>query len=355
MAHPPARRPRAVRWRRVAATLLAVVAVVAAVAAAAAAEHRRHRTVGLGPGPRTFVADAVMTPLDAPGLVAPVAIGRTRRGGFALDGATRRLVPVGPRSRGGTTAHDGPPPPWRRPALADNGHADDVVTVLDLGGAALHSLPSDGPPPPPRPLAGIAPAMAGCVLEDGSAVLLTEGIDDALASVAPDGRVRWRRRLPWVEVQARPPIARQGFAAVGPDRRSCVIALAFGPGWAWVDRHGAVRRMGTWRDRALPPAVRTVPGGTRLVGGGPVVHAIAVRGDTLDAVAAGPTGLALRTMDRIALTTGAYLGSVRLPRPVTAIVPSSDGWLALAVREGRAVPVTLRIAPRRVGFGGPGR
>lgn len=352
MARHPARRTRALIPRR---TVIAALVVLAATAVMASAERRVRSAGAYLPGTRVFVADAVLSPLDIPGLIAPVGIVRTRRGAVVLDGATRRLVrldPVGARAdrRSDTTVV-----PWRTPVLADGGGRFRGADVLDVAGAALHHVPDAAGAPVRRSLRAASAPMAGCLLDDGTTMLLTEGVADALTAIGPDGRVRWRRPLPWPEVEHRSSLVRQGFMVAGADGRSCVVALAFGPGWAWIDRHGAVRTMGAWLDRSPPPTVREVPGGTRLVRGVPVVHGATVRADTLEVVAAGPTGLALRTVDRFSLSSAAYLGSVRLPRPTGALMPVEAGWIALAMRGGRHEPVRLTVRRRPVGFGGPER
>lgn len=352
MARPPARRLRPVSRRRAGAAALVVLSAVAIMAAG----ERRVRAAGrYGPGPRTFVADAVASPLDVPGLVAPVALTRARGSMFILDGATRRLVPLDRGAPRGASTGDAGPPPWRLPVPIDATAAADAVSILDAAAATLYRTDAAGRVLGRRSLAAVSPPMAGCLLDDGSVILLTEGADDALASVGADGQVRWRRPLPWPEAQARHALARQGFTALGRDGRSCVIALAFGPGWLWIDRHGAIRALGDWRDRAPSPRVRSVRSGARLTGGTPVAHAITLRDDTLEVVVAGPTGVPLRVVDRIALASGRYLGSVLLPRVVTALTAVPGGWVAIALRGGRAEPVRFALRDRRVGIGGSAR
>jgi hypothetical protein len=311
-------------------------------------------------GPRPRSADAVAPSrvitlradvtahVAAEPALAPVRVVASGRRALVLDAAHRRLAEWTSTRDG--VRHVGPTlgaASRQVVALAD------TVAVLDPQAARLVQLAADVAVRRVE-LPRVPGLAAACPFGDGSWLLLTDHATDALLRVAADGQVRWRRPLPWAPVSRWPALARQGL--VVPARGGCVLAMAFGPGWATVDTAGRYTTVMPYRETMPVPRRRRLRGGEGLTARAPLVGDASLRGDTLELLVGGATAAAWRTLDRYHVRTGGYLGSVALPGPVRAITAVPGGWIAIVPTPGG--PRLARLAPAdggRVGNAGRSR
>lgn len=293
-----------------AAVIAVVVLLAIAVACDAARARPRTDAVARPPSSRRVVAEAnVARHVAADPVLAPVRLVAHGATLFVLDAAQGRVA------RWDDTVH------WFSPRVSRAPHAVSgaagVVGVLDARDARLTELDLRGRIVSRLGLAHVPTAFAACRFADGGWLLLSADAAEPLVRLERDGRVAWRRALPWPVVSEWPAALRQGVVAAW--RGGCVVGMAFGPGWVVVEPDGRMPTVMPWRDPPLPPRRARVP----------LVADLAVRGDTAEVLVAGPTAEAFRTIDRYHLRTGAYLGAVRLPRPVRAMAAIPDGWGAI--------------------------
>jgi hypothetical protein len=291
---------------------------------------------------------AVRSHVTAAPALAPVRLSATGAHVLVLDAAHRRLA-----TWQGEVSHVGPVLGRRPLQLAPDG---DVLGVFDPHDARITIVHADGRVRQRIGLAHLPATYGACAFGDGTWLLLTAD-STALWRIGPRGEVRWRRPLPWPQVTAWPELARQGLLL--PTPQGCVVAMAFGPGWATIDREGRLTTAIPYRETAPSPRRRRVRGGEVLASKAPLVADATRHGDTLDLLVAGRTADAWRMLDRYHVRTGAYLGSVRLPGPVRAIAAEPLGWVAIVPtprgpRLARLVP-EAGPAPRPPSVGNLGR
>ncbi|MDX2184941.1 MAG: hypothetical protein SFW08_13270 [Gemmatimonadaceae bacterium] len=267
-------------------------------------------------------------------LVSPVRLAAVGDSAFVLDAAHRavfrlwwrtpnapQLAPTALRGQAGTYV-----------AASANG----AVALLDHAQGRI--VTARGAVRTYTPIAHLPSPFAVCPLAGGDAIVLTGGVDSALVRVTPQGTVVWARRWPWAERAESPALARQGMFAPTPQGSSCVLASVFGAGWAVVDADGHAVRTTSYRVAEGPPEVRRHAGAERLTSGVPAAGDVTVRGDTVEVLAVGRSVFAWQQIDRYALGSGQYLGSVRLRERVGGIAAAPGGWFTI-VRGQRGTAI----------------
>jgi hypothetical protein len=243
-------------------------------------------------------------------MLAPVRLAAVGAQVIVLDAAHRRLATWDSTVR------------WLSPPVSRAPHhlsaRSPVIGTLDAHDARLTIVARDGGLRGRIALGRLPTVLASCPFADGGWLVLTTDVAHALTRVESDGRVSWQRTLPWPDVARRPAALRQGV--LHPWRGSCIVALAFGPGWAVVSPDGELPTVMPLRD---PLSMRRAPTA-------PLLADATTHGDTLELLVAGTSPEAFRLLDRYHLVTGAYLGTVRLPGPVRSVTAVPDGWAAIA-------------------------
>lgn len=330
---PPRRTAGAARLLRACAAL--VVAALALGIGCELAGTRPRGSAALAPSRVITMRTEVTAHVAAEPALAPVRIVAAGGRALVLDAAHRRLAEW-------TATHDAVMHvgPTLGPASRQIVAIADTVAVLDPQAARLVQVTADvavGRLDLPQ-VPGLA---AACPFGDGSWLLLTDHATDALLRVGADGQIRWRRPLPWAPMSRWPALARQGL--VVPTADGCVLAMAFGPGWATVDTTGRYTTVMPYRETMPVPRRRRLRGGEGLTARAPLVGDASLRGDTLELLVGGATAAAWRTLDRYHVRTGGYLGSIALPGPVRAITAVPGGWIAIVPTPGG--PRLARLAP----------
>jgi hypothetical protein len=343
-AHGRQVRSRPTRGRPLALLAIATLGVVGLVAAADGARRGGPR------GPRTTTRaasahDARLPPTSAwparPAWrvadgtwIAPVHL-RGHGGRLVVYDAGRARVEVRDAESG--AVH------WRA-AVGTPGSSPDVrfvhldrdggAVVLDAAARTLYRWDADGAPRPGLALTalGRAPVLAGCVVRDGGVVLLVEARDAPLVHLAADGRVEWRRPLPWPTLRGQPTLSWQARAVPTADGASCLLAPLFGDALAGVSADGAVHRV-PLPAPVDPPDIqrRRGPGGRTVeaVGRSPLALLdVAVHGDTVE-VLEGHGPFAGTAATRLLLPDGHLVERRRLPQPAVGIAADGGGWILL--------------------------
>lgn len=287
-------------------------------------------------------ATRVASHVGADPVLAPTRLTTAPSHVAVLDAAHRRLAWWDPRLPHAAPRHVGPA--LGRAPTQVVAHRDGFG-VLDPRDARLTLVDHDGRVRRRIGLAHLPQPLAACPFDDGGWLVLTA--DDSLPLVRVDstGAPRWRRALPWAAVRGWPALARQGVLV--PAAHGCVVALAFGPGWAMVEPDGRLPTVMPLRETSTGLAPRGRWGRTQARA--PLVADATVHGDTLELLVAGTTAEAWRLLDRYHLRTGAYLGAVRLPGPVRAVSAVPDGWVAIVPTPRGARLAHLAIASPSVG------
>jgi hypothetical protein len=304
-----------------------------------------------GAAPRRVVTHVaqVVRMAEPEAFLAPVRLAPLARGAVVLDAAQRAVVPWPTLGAATGVAGDA-----LGPAPAHVTARDGEVSVLDPRASRIVRVA--GMRVVGRvPVAHAGEAFAACAMGHGQWLVLTADPDSALVAVNAAGQVTWRRPLPWPEAQQRSALGRQGMLV--PADTGCVLVMAFGPGWAWVQPNGRMSTVVPLLDTGRPPTVRVRRGVARLIA--PVMTAAdaAVLGDTVLVLATGPRAHG-RLLDRYHLRTGAYLGSVQLPGSAAAIAWSPSGLTVVAQHTEGPRLALLRLMPagqdKTLGMGNQG-
>lgn len=191
-----------------------------------------------------------------------------------------------------------------------------------------------------------------CALTD-STVLLTMG-EAPLVVLDRAGRELHWPLYPWLALRDSSVMLQQTVVASSPAATGCLIAQAFGGGFATTDDGLRFRVFETPEAVALPHVVETVDStaasvtrSTRLVD--PVAAAIqAAVTDTLAIIAfGGATPVREGLIDVYDRRSGAYLGSAKVGAPIRALAAAGDTLFVLHRFEGRVALTAWRLS-----FGG---
>lgn len=183
-----------------------------------------------------------------------------------------------------------------------------------------------------------------------STLLLTMG-EAPLGVVDGDGREVGRPPYPWLAMRDSSLILQQTVVASSPTATGCLVAQAFGGGFAITDDGNQFRVFETPETVALPGVVETIDStatsitrSTRLVE--PVLAAVqAAVTDTLAIIAfGGATPVREGLIDLYDRRTGAYLGSAKLGAPVRALAAAGDTLFVLHRFEGRVALTAWRLS-----------
>jgi len=188
-----------------------------------------------------------------------------------------------------------------------------------------------------------------CALTD-STLLLTMG-EAPLVVVDGAGRELNRPVYPWLALRDSSLILQQTVVASSPVATGCLVAQAFGGGFATTDDGLRFRMLETPEAVALPRVVETVDSAaasitrsTRLVD--PVAAAIhAAVTDTLAIIAfGGATPVREGLIDVYDRRSGAYLGSAKAGTPIRAMAAAGDTLFVLHRFEGRVALTAWRLS-----------
>lgn len=206
--------------------------------------------------------------------------------------------------------------------------------VLDAANARLTVLGPDGVAAFLVPLDRLGFVPDRFVPLPGDEVLLLDPrAERPWIRVDRRGRVVGRRDLPWRRFRELDPLAAQMHLTPVGDAGGWVAAFAFGDRFLAFDADGRLAHQG-WFPETIPfPAVRVHSSGSPLGRQStsrklldPTFAAVGLTRsrDRLYVHFAGRSELAYRLLDSFDLRDGAYLGSVRLPRPVARVALGGD-------------------------------
>jgi hypothetical protein len=199
----------------------------------------------------------------------------------------------------------------------------DTALFLASEQSAIVVIGPDGKTGPTLSLARFGHVDNFAALPDGRLVVVTDAPRMPVVVTDRNGKLLQRISFPWTGFDSTGYLARQGDAAADPHSNSWAFAFAFGDGFfGFRDTTASVIGHGV-EPVALPSVISEQTGPQTATHLGRVTFAsqsIAVSGDTLfDLFVGRDPALRYRVIDLYSLSTGAYLGSYRLPKSSISI------------------------------------
>lgn len=225
------------------------------------------------------------------------------------------------------------------------------LLVADAGNSRVSVVDSTGQIIDQIRFPGVSYVQDICALANGDIVMTTLETDLPIVHMSASGEVQRRIDLPWPELRDVTPMARQAFMASTEDFSSCVLALAFGRGFAVYDNR-EFSLVSDYVEPIAPPEVNVVARETprrrttssRMGRRQIAATNVSVSDGTLAVSFVGKSAHAGKIIDHYDLTTGIYKGSYRFTDPLVALARSETHYFFLHYHAGYPTLVAVRPA-----------